>query len=134
MRIGELATASGIPAKTIRFWEARGLLPEPDRTPSGYRDYESGIIERLCFIRTAQTSGLTLRQIGQILDISDGGQPPCHHVAGLIDQRLADVEAHIGDLIATRAHLRRLAGRAAEQDPGACDGYCTIIAGSEVSE
>lgn len=132
MRIGELAETSGVPARTIRFWEARGLLPDPDRTPSGYRDYHPGIIEQLDFIRTAQTSGLTLRQIGQILDISDDGQPPCRHVTELIGQRLADIDAHIDDLETTRAHLRRLAARAATQDPSDCGGYCTIIAGSDV--
>ena len=60
MRIGELAARSGVTAKTIRFWEAKGLLPDPARTRAGYRDYDSDTLERLDFIRHAQTAGLTL--------------------------------------------------------------------------
>ncbi|WP_043734662.1 MerR family DNA-binding transcriptional regulator, partial [Nocardia asiatica] len=51
MRIGELAAASGITAKTIRFYEQEGLMPEPARTPGGYRDYSDDHIARLRFIR-----------------------------------------------------------------------------------
>src|SRR5215472_16787460 len=49
-----------VPAKTIRFWEDQRLLPPPDRTPAGYRDYGPGVLERLAFIRHAQAAGLTL--------------------------------------------------------------------------
>ncbi len=52
MRIGELAAASGITAKTIRFYEQEGLMPEPARTPGGYRDYSDDHIARLRFIRS----------------------------------------------------------------------------------
>ena len=93
MQIGEVAGRSGVPAKTIRFWEDQHLLPAPARTPAGYRDYDPGVLERLAFIRHAQAAGLTLDAIRQVLDIRDDGQPPCVHVAGLIARRLAEVEA-----------------------------------------
>jgi DNA-binding transcriptional MerR regulator len=80
MRIGEIVDRAGVPAKTIRFWEAERLLADPARTPSGYRDYGSGVVERLTFIRQAQAAGLTLDQIRQILDIADSGDAPCLHV------------------------------------------------------
>src|SRR5207244_888874 len=86
------AMGAGVPAETIRFWEDRHLLPAPARTPGGYRDYDPAILERLAFIRRAQAAGLTLDAIGQVLDIGDGGQPPCVHVAGLIARRLTEVE------------------------------------------
>ena len=54
MRIGEIATRAGVSAKTIRFWEDQRLLPPPERTPSGYRDYEPAVLERLAFIRHAR--------------------------------------------------------------------------------
>ena len=128
MKIGEAAGRSGVPAKTIRFWEDQRLLPAPARTPAGYRDYDPVILERLAFIRHAQAAGLTLEHIRQVLDIRDGGQPPCVHVAGLIGRRLAEVEARLAELARARDQLAVLAARAAAQDPADCRGYCSIIA------
>lgn len=127
MKIGELAAETGVPAKTIRFWEAEGLVPEPARTPAGYRDYDPVAADRLRFIRQSQTAGLTLGQIRQILDVSDEGTPPCEHVATAVGERLADVETCIAELEAIRTHLRRLAERAKAQDPKDCAGFCSII-------
>ena len=129
MLIGEVAAQAGVPPKTIRFWENQRLLPPPDRTPSGYRDYGPAILERLAFIRHAQAAGLTLDAIRQVLDIRDGGQPPCAHVTALIAGRLAEVQARLAELAAARDQLAALAARAAAQDPADCRGYCSIIAG-----
>jgi MerR family transcriptional regulator, copper efflux regulator len=63
MRIGELAAASGVSAKTIRYYEDIAVLDPPARTPSGYRDYTPEATERLAFIRSAQAVGLTLGEI-----------------------------------------------------------------------
>ena len=127
MRIGELAAQSGVTAKTIRFWEAEGLLAHPDRTPSGYREYDTDALERLSFIRHAQTAGLTLAEIRQVLAISDTGEPACAHVTDLIQQHLTEVDQRIRQLEETRSLLDRLAERAAEQNPADCDGYCAIL-------
>ena len=129
MRIGEAAGRAGVPAKTIRFWEDQRLLPEPARTAVGYRDYDPAIVERLAFIRHAQASGLTLEHIRQVLDIRDSGQPPCVHVAGLIAQRVAEVEGRLAELARTLGQLATLAERAAAQDPADCQGYCSIFDG-----
>jgi len=129
MRIGEVADRAGVPAKTVRFWEDQHLLPPPARTPAGYRDYDPAIVERLAFIRHAQAAGLTLDAIRQVLDVRDGGQPPCVHVTGLIAQRLAEVDARLAELTRTRDQLVILAARAAAQDPADCQDYCSIIAG-----
>ncbi len=128
MRIGEIADRAGVPAKTIRFWEDQHLLPPPDRTPAGYRDYDPAIAGRLAFIRHAQAAGLTLEAIRQVLDIRDGGQPPCVHVTQLITRRLAEVEIRLAELTRARDQLAALAARAAAQDPADCRGYCSIIA------
>ena len=128
MTIGEVAARSGVPAKTIRFWEEQRLIPEPRRTPAGYRIYEPSTLDRLTFVRHAQGAGFTLQQIRQVLDIGDSGRPPCRHVGELIHDRLAAVDARITELEATRAHLGVLARRAAEQDPADCHGYCSILA------
>ncbi|MGQ0618266.1 MAG: heavy metal-responsive transcriptional regulator [Acidimicrobiia bacterium] len=129
MRIGEIAESAGVPTKTIRYWESEGLLAAPDRTPSGYRDYNADVIDRLEFIRHAQAGGLTLSQIREVLSIGDSGEPPCEHVRDLVHERLADIEDRIAELTRTRRHLRALARRAAAQDPADCTGYCTIITG-----
>jgi DNA-binding transcriptional MerR regulator len=127
VRIGELAAQSGVTTKTIRFWEAEGLLADPDRTPSGYRDYDPEVIERLSFIRHAQRAGLTLAEIRQVLAISDTGEPPCGHVTDLIHRHRTDVDERIRELAETRSLLDRLATSAADQDPADCDGYCAIL-------
>jgi DNA-binding transcriptional MerR regulator len=129
MRIGEVAGQAGVPAKTIRFREGQHLLGQPARTPAGYRDYDPAILERLAFIRHAQSAGRTLEHIRQVLDIRDGGQPPCVHVTRLISRRLGEVEARLAELSRARDQLVMLAGRAAAQDPAGCRGYCSIIAG-----
>lgn len=117
----------GVPIKTIRFWEGERLLPEPDCTPSGYRRYESAVVERLTFIRQAQAAGFRLDRIRQILEISDSGDRPCRHVTEVIERCVAEVEARIAELGATRTHLRTLARRAAAHDPAECRGYCSVI-------
>ena len=129
MRIGEAAGRADVTAKTVRFWEDQHLLPPPARTPAGYRDYGPGRVERLAVIRHAQAAGLTLDAIRQVLDIRDGGQPPCVHVTGLIAQRLGEVDARLAELTRTRDQLVILAARGAAQDPADCQGYCSIIAG-----
>lgn len=129
MRIGEVSRRVGVPAKTIRFWEDEGLLPQPDRTPAGYRDYGPAVLDRLRFIRHAQTAGLSLSAIRQVLAIRDDGQPPCVHVMELIARRLAEVDARLAELTRTRDQLVVLAARAAAQDPADCVDYCSIIVG-----
>ncbi|MFE4801537.1 heavy metal-responsive transcriptional regulator [Streptomyces sp. NPDC056708] len=130
MRIGDLATASGLTTKTIRFYEQAGLLPAPPRTPGGYRDYPEQTPARLAFIRDAQGAGLSLAEIRSILALRDSGQAPCGHVTTLIDQHLADIERRLTELAKTHDALRGLARRAAATDPADCaeDDICTIFA------
>lgn len=121
MFIGELAETTGVPAKTLRYWEAEGLLHEPPRTDGGYRDYPVDIVDRVAFIRHAQGAGLTLRQISEIVAIRDDGRVPCGHTAGLVSQRLQEVEARLRELEQTRAALRGLRRRLDALDPADCD-------------
>ncbi|WP_328611250.1 heavy metal-responsive transcriptional regulator [Amycolatopsis sp. NBC_00345] len=129
MRIGELARTAQVNTKTIRFYEQAGLLPEPARTSSGYRDYTSDAAGRLVFIRSAQAAGLTLTEIRDVLTIRDSGHPPCGHVAELIGQRLSEVRRRIADLRTAEADLRELKARAASFQPTTCtgDAVCGIL-------
>jgi MerR family copper efflux transcriptional regulator len=130
MLIGELAAATGVSAKTIRFYEQAALLSPPPRTPAGYRDYPPGAVDRLAFVRHAQAAGFTLAEIRGILAIRDSGSAPCPHVTELIAHHLDQVERCIAELTRTRAALEDLQRRAASTDPAACDGsdICSILA------
>lgn len=120
MRISELAGATGTTPKTLRFYEDIGLLRPATRTPSGYRDFDSDAIDRLDFIRRGQAAGLTLAQVKQILQIRDGGQPPCEHVRELLATRLADLDTQIAQLLALRDTIARLGEAASHSDPERC--------------
>ena len=129
MRIGEFAEAAGTTAKTLRFYEEQGLLPPPDRTSSGYRDYPPDAIARVDFVHRGQAAGLTLAQIRQILDIRDGGAAPCEHVRDLLDARLAEIEQQIAQLTALRDTIAELRHDAAQPDPDSCsaDQVCRYL-------
>lgn len=129
MRIGELAAAAGTSTKTVRFYEAQGLLPAPNRKPSGYRDYTSETLTRLDFIHRGQAAGLTLAQIQQVLRIRDGGQAPCDHVRDLLDQRLNDIETQLSSLTILRDTLRQLREHASPTQPETCgpDQVCRYL-------
>lgn len=120
MRIGETADRSGVTTKTLRYYETVRLLPEPDRTPGGYRDYPESILDRLRFIRAAQAVGLTLGEIRGVIAFRDAGRPPCSHVLELIEDRAADLDSRIVELAVLRDELRRLARRGATLSPDAC--------------
>ncbi|KAA0973090.1 heavy metal-responsive transcriptional regulator [Paeniglutamicibacter gangotriensis] len=121
MRIGETAAAAGMTAKTLRFYEDRGLLPAVGRAPNGYRDYAQETVSRLEFIRRGRTAGLTLAQIGDILSVRDIGQAPCVHVRDLLAQQLHDLDARIAELTALRATVAEFHDAATAGDPAACD-------------
>jgi DNA-binding transcriptional MerR regulator len=120
MLIGELADAAGLPSQTIRFYERKGLLPAPERGANGYRIYDESTLTRLHFIQTAQAAGLTLAEIGSVIDLRDDGDVPCAHVASLIDSKLADVRARIRDLAILEAELKDLIERGHRLDPADC--------------
>lgn len=129
MKIGELAARVGTTTKTIRFYESIGLLDEPDRTPSGYRDYGSAAVERLSFVKQAQATGLTLDEIGSILQIKDRGGRSCEHTRTLLANHLDALDERIDELHRARIELRRMFDRAAALDPGDCDdpNRCQVI-------
>lgn len=129
MRIGELAELAEVSTKTIRYYESLGLVDDPDRTASGYRDYDEAALERLRFIRDAQATGLTLAEIASVLELKGAGERSCTHTLALLERHLADVEAQIERLKQTRGVMRELAARARTLDPAACSdpNRCQVI-------
>ena len=130
VRIGELSERSGVSTKTIRYYEDIGILPKPPRSSSGYRDYDGDAAVRLSFIRAAQSVGLTLGEIREILAVRDRGQRPCGHVARLIEQHTTDVAERIAALQRMQRDLERIALRARRTSAGTDDAaFCHIIEG-----
>ena len=132
MRIGMLADQAGVTAKTIRYYESIQLLAEPVRTPSGYREYGDDAVERLRFIRDAQSSGLSLSEIQSVLELKDAGARSCDHTVALLERHLTEIDEQIARLEVARAELLVLAGRARGLDPAACTDphRCQVIAGT----
>ena len=124
MRIGRLAHQVDVETSTIRFYESVGLLPEPSRTPSGYRDYDEGDVARLGFIRNARRLGLGLDAIGDILAFRDRGQAPCGHVVALLNKQRHTIDRRIAELEETRAELDRLIDLAGTLPPMDPDRVC----------
>jgi DNA-binding transcriptional MerR regulator len=121
MRIGEVAAESGVSAKTIRYYESIGLVPPPQRSPSGYRNYEASAIDRLAFIRAAQAVGLSLGEIRSVMALRDDGETPCGYVVDLLRDRYAELDRRIAELRSLRGELHRLLERAEDLDPANCD-------------
>lgn len=130
MRIGEVADAAGVPTQTIRFYERRGLLPQPLRGPNGYREYDASVLARLAFIRSGQSAGLTLVEVASILDLRRDGAVPCAHVHSLLRTKLDDIRTRQRELAALQAELEGLISRSDRLDPADCSDaqICHIIA------
>lgn len=132
MRIGALAAEVGVKPTTIRYYESIGLVPEPVRSQSGYRDYSSEAVERLRFIRDAQSSGLALGEIQSVLELKDSGRRSCEHTANLLERHLHELDDQIARLKEARVELARLAERAKGLDPADCtDPHRCQVIGAE---
>jgi MerR family mercuric resistance operon transcriptional regulator len=106
MRIGEVATRAGVHVETLRYYERRGLLREPDRQPSGYRSYGAESVKLVRFIKRAQELGFTLADIEDLLRLADGDGPEsCDRVRALATEKIADMDRRIATLTAMRASL-----------------------------
>lgn len=108
MFIHELAQASGVSAKTIRYYESIGLLPDPPRAENNYRQYPPDTVERLRFIVSARSLDFSLTDIAEFLSARDEGTLPCKRVLDSIDGRIAELDRRIADLLALRDNLSRV--------------------------
>jgi len=126
VRIGELADELGINPKTIRYYESIGLLPEPMRTPSGYRDYDGRTGELLRFIKSAQRLGITLDEVREILALRERGEPPCGYVRRVLSRQVDEIDDRIAELRQLRKELVTLDGLA-DSLPDLGAGQCRLI-------
>lgn len=112
--IGAVARECGMNPRTLRFYEAAGLLPRAPRSESGYRTYNDDAAKRLAFIGKAKSLGLSLREIRHILALRDSGRLSCHSVRRIlmahiirVDEQTARLQAFKSDLQAMLANCRR---------------------------
>lgn len=97
-KIGEAARRAGVNKETIRYYERRDLIPEPDRRRSGYRIFTQRHVDQIKFIKRAQDLGFTLSEIKELLALRLDGNTPCEPVRIKAQEKLDDVKQKIRDL------------------------------------
>jgi DNA-binding transcriptional MerR regulator len=138
MRISDLADRVGVPVSTVRYYERIGLLPEPARTGSGYREYDEGAATRLLFVSRARRLGLGCEQIADLLPVWDGTNCSAaqDRVLCLIDEKRAEISARIEELEAFSRELDGVrASLEASPPPPACrvDLTCCVPVANDVA-
>lgn len=111
MTIGEVARRSGTGIETIRYYEREGLLSEPVRRPSGYRQYDETAVARLDYIRRAKELGFALSEIRELLELSSISHSSCDHIYRQAVAKIADIESKIRSLQQMKWSLRKLVER-----------------------
>jgi MerR family mercuric resistance operon transcriptional regulator len=116
--IGGLAKAAGVGVETVRYYQRRGLLPEPPRPPGEIRRYGEDELKQLRFIRRAQAAGFTLEEIGELLALDRTDDRA--RVRALASERVAALDGKIAELRKSRAALDRLRSSCASGSSGPC--------------
>lgn len=106
---GEVAKAAQIGVETVRFYEREGLIAEPPRRRSGYRQYPPDTVHRLRFILRAKDLGFTLKEIGELLELRVDPDKSCADVRALAKTKIVDVEEKMADLARIKTALEKLA-------------------------
>ena len=103
--IGHLAKLAGVQPDTIRFYERTGLLPKPGRSPNGYRSYDKPALDKIRFIRKAQSLGFSLDEIRRILHLRGQGKTTCRCVIAMAEATLSETETKLKELQNFRDNL-----------------------------
>jgi DNA-binding transcriptional MerR regulator len=108
LQIKDLSQSTGVPTKTIRFYEESGVLPSPLRRPNGYRKYAQEDIDRLRLVAGARHLDLSLDDIREILALRDRREAPCRVMLHTLQQKANEVSEHIKALQHLESELRTL--------------------------
>jgi MerR family transcriptional regulator, mercuric resistance operon regulatory protein len=122
LTIGGLAHEAGVNVETIRYYQRRGLMSEPDRPVHGHRRYAADAVKRVRFIRRAQVLGFTLEEIASLLELDEAHA--CAETRELAARKLQVIETKLAGLTAMRKALTKLLRQC---DAGAMKGNCPII-------
>ncbi len=115
MKIGQLASQTGTPVETIRYYEREGLLPGSTRTDRNYRIYDSDHAARLSFIRHCRSLDMTLGEIRVLLKLKDRPHENCGEANALLDDHIGHVAKRIGELRALEEQLKTLRALCVEE-------------------
>ena len=107
--IGALAEAAGVNVETIRFYQRKGLMPEPEKPYGSIRRYGDADLARVRFIKSAQRLGFSLEEVGDLLKLDDGTR--CGEARQLAEHKLADVRRKLSDLQRIESVLSDLVAR-----------------------
>lgn len=118
LTIGKLAAGEGVGVETVRFYQRRGLLAQPDRAGPGFRQYTEDDRQRLAFIRRARQLGFTLGEIGDLLGTGNGRS--ADGILQAAEAKLAAIGEQIAELTLLQCRLRRLVRVCAHGDSGDC--------------
>ena len=125
MNIGAAARHSGVPAKTIRYYESVGLIAPAERTAAGYRVYDTRDVETLRFVQRARSLGFSVDDVGSLLALWQDRQRSSAEVKALARRRVDDIDRKIAELTEMRATLTDLMQRChGDQRPD-----CPILSG-----
>jgi MerR family mercuric resistance operon transcriptional regulator len=108
LTIGQVARRAGFGIETVRFYERKGLIDEPPRRTSGYRQYPASVISRLRFIKRAKDLGFSLREIKELLSLRVEPTTTCSDIQKRAEAKIADVEGKIRSLERMKEVLTRL--------------------------
>jgi MerR family copper efflux transcriptional regulator len=129
LTIGRLAELGGVNLETVRYYERRGLLPNPPRTQAGYRQFSPDTAQRLRFIKRAQELGFSLEEIRDLLALRiEPGN--CVDVRARAQAKISDIEEKMKTLAAMKSALRNLVN----QCEHSASGECVILASLEDSK
>lgn len=123
LTIGAFAEAGGVNVETIRFYQRKGLLPEPERPQGGIRRYGKSDVARVRFVKSAQRLGFNLAEIADLLRLQDGTH--CVEASRLAERKLCDVQERLADLLRMEAVLSSLVSACHATD---ADVSCPLIA------
>lgn len=126
LRVGEVAARAGVNPRTVRYYEALGLLPPPVRAPNGYRRYTPETVELLSFVKQAQALGFTLEEIKEVMAVRRRGEVPCPHVRGLLKRKAEELDRKLEDLLVLRRRIRKSLARWG-REPGGSGAVCHHI-------
>jgi len=122
--IGQVAERSGIGIETVRFYERKGLIADPPRTDSGYRQYPEDVVVRLRFIRRAKELGFALKEILELLSLRVNPDTTCVDVRKQTEFKISDVEEKIRALRRIKTALKKLAASCVGTGPAS---ECPIL-------
>jgi MerR family mercuric resistance operon transcriptional regulator len=114
MTVGQVARQTGVGVETVRFYEKNGLLQEPTRRASGYREYDEETVNTLRFIQRAKEVGFTLSEIKELLSLRSCSDQPCDDVRSRAEAKIAEIEQKVAVLLRMKEVLGRLTSSCCE--------------------